>query len=155
MNRMPEIKVSYDPFYYPNGKRILRNSNDAYDIFTSIWNHNLIAYQEEIIAIYLNGNHEVLWFYNHTRGIDSFCPISIKQILAIALKTNARSIIIAHNHPDGFLDPSENDIKATEQLVRAANYFDLNILDHIILRYEEGYYSFKKNETVEGLVWYC
>jgi DNA repair protein RadC len=46
-----------------------------------------------------------------------------------------------HNHPSGQLRPSEPDKKITKKLKRAANLFDIKLLDHMIVT-SERYYSF-------------
>ena len=67
--------------------------------------------------------------------------VDAKLIFAAALKSNCQSIILAHNHPSGFLAPSIQDERLTERLVQVGRLLDLPILDHIILT-SEGYYSF-------------
>jgi len=58
-----------------------------------------------------------------------------------ALEEDAVSIILCHNHPSGSLKPSRADEQLTLKIKEAAKYFDINVLDHIIVS-EEGYYSF-------------
>jgi DNA repair protein RadC len=58
-----------------------------------------------------------------------------------ALENDAVSIILCHNHPSGSLKPSRADEQLTAKIKEAASYFDISVLDHIIVS-EEGYYSF-------------
>jgi DNA repair protein RadC len=58
-----------------------------------------------------------------------------------ALKTNASSIILAHNHPSGNLQPSDADVKLTQKLAEAGKVLEITLLDHLIVT-SEGYYSF-------------
>jgi DNA repair protein RadC len=58
-----------------------------------------------------------------------------------ALEEDAVSIILCHNHPSGSLKPSRADEQLTLKIKEPAKYFDINVLDHIIVS-EEGYYSF-------------
>jgi len=51
------------------------------------------------------------------------------------------NIILCHNHPSGSLKPSRADEELTKKIEEAAGYFDIKVLDHIIVS-EEGYYSF-------------
>jgi DNA repair protein RadC len=62
-------------------------------------------------------------------------------ILKKALEENAVSIILCHNHPSGSLKPSRADEELTTKIKEAAKYFDIKVLDHIIVS-EDGYYSF-------------
>lgn len=63
------------------------------------------------------------------------------MILQAALLTNSVTIILAHNHPSGNLQPSRQDIDITKQVKEAAQLMRIKILDHLILT-DTGYYSF-------------
>ncbi len=56
-----------------------------------------------------------------------------REIFREAIKQGASRLIIAHNHPSGNLEPSEEDIALTKQLLQAAHFLDIPILDHVIL----------------------
>jgi DNA repair protein RadC len=56
----------------------------------------------------------------------------------------AASIIIAHNHPSGEADPSDEDMKVTRVMLDAGNILGITMLDHIIFT-TDNYYSFKNN----------
>jgi DNA repair protein RadC len=62
-------------------------------------------------------------------------------ILKRALEHDATAIILCHNHPSGSLKPSKADEDLTYKIKEAARYFDIQVLDHIIVS-DEGYYSF-------------
>lgn len=64
-----------------------------------------------------------------------------RVIFAAALKACATSIILAHNHPSGNLQPSQSDIDLTNKLKAAGKLLDIEVLDHIILA-EDTYLSF-------------
>jgi DNA repair protein RadC len=64
-----------------------------------------------------------------------------KVIFQVALKANACSMILTHNHPSGNLQPSESDIRLTRKLKDAGLLLDLPVLDHLIVS-SEGFYSF-------------
>jgi DNA repair protein RadC len=57
------------------------------------------------------------------------------------LEEDAVSIILCHNHPSGNLRPSRADEEITTKIKNAAKYFDITVLDHIIVS-TDGYYSF-------------
>ncbi|GGB14222.1 hypothetical protein GCM10011500_32750 [Mucilaginibacter rubeus] len=56
----------------------------------------------------------------------------------------ATSIIIAHNHPSGELQPSLEDYEGTKRLMNAARLIDIGVLDHLIIN-RNGYYSIIEN----------
>jgi DNA repair protein RadC len=61
-----------------------------------------------------------------------------KKVIEIALKDSARYIIIAHNHLDGHIEPSEADILSTYELFNALKNVECELLDHLILGSEEA-----------------
>jgi len=67
--------------------------------------------------------------------------VDVRNILQTALKANACSVILAHNHPSGNQNPSDADIQITRRVNEAAKIMDIQVLDHLILL-TEGYYSF-------------
>ena len=79
-------------------------------------------------------------------GIDGTVA-DIKIIFAIAIKTLSSSIILAHNHPSGDLNPSNPDISLTKKPKQAGEILGVKVLDHIIVT-PEGYYSFSD----EGII---
>ena len=50
-----------------------------------------------------------------------------------SIKQGASKLIVAHNHPSGILEPSNEDLELTKQLLKGAEYLDIPILDHLIL----------------------
>ena len=64
-----------------------------------------------------------------------------RVILKKALEQDATAIVLCHNHPSGNLKPSQADEDLTLKIKEAAKYFDIRVMDHIIVS-EDGYYSF-------------
>ena len=56
-----------------------------------------------------------------------------REVFAEAIKNKAASVIIAHNHPSGDPEPSEDDLQTTKQLVEAGKILDIEIVDHVIV----------------------
>lgn len=139
MNTIQEIKVSYSSGNRDKVK--ITNSKDSYELLLSCWSKKTIELQEEFKVLLLNRNHQVLGIYPLSKGGVSGVVVDAKLVFSVALKCNASSIIIAHNHPSGNLKPSEADLRLTEKLKEAGKYLDIMVLDHIILS-KKGYYSF-------------
>jgi DNA repair protein RadC len=110
------------------------------------------------VAIYLqtllkDHRHEVfaVLFLNRANKINHFQVISEggitgtvadpRIILKKALEEDAVSLILCHNHPSGSLKPSRADEELTQKIKEAAKYFDIKVLDHLIVS-EDGYFSF-------------
>ena len=64
-----------------------------------------------------------------------------KVIFVSALKCNAASVILVHNHPSGNIKPSQADIELTKKLRNAGQFLYLPVIEHIILA-KKGYLSF-------------
>ena len=61
------------------------------------------------------------------------------MVLQYAIKANAAAVILAHNHPSGNLEPSGADIRITRNVKEALKLVDIELLDHLILTFEEKY----------------
>jgi len=125
-----------------NEKKKIQSSKDADQLLRSIWIWDAINFNEEFVAVYLNRSNQVLGVYKHTSGTEAACIVSVKQLLAVGLKANASSFIIAHNHPSSNLKPSNQDINLTKKIKSASELVELKLLDHLIIRSEDGFYSF-------------
>ena len=110
---------------------------------TSIGNNR----DEEFIVIFLNSMNKILAIESMSKGIVNKSAVYPRKVAELGLKYNAVSVILAHNHPSGTNKPSENDIKATEIVIKALKVLDMNVLDHIIIA-QNNYYSFKDNGLI-------
>src|SRR6188768_1330074 len=111
---------------------------------------SVAAYLQTILADY---DHEVfvVLFLNRANKINHFEVISSggmsgtvadpRMIMRRALEEKAVSLILCHNHPSGNLKPSVADRELTLKIREAARFFDINVLDHIIVS-QEGFFSF-------------
>lgn len=140
-----EVQVSYKTNNTEKFK--ITNSQVTYSFLLSCWNKNTIELQEEFKVLLLNRNNQVLGIYTLSKGGTSQTTVDIKLLFSVALKCNAHSIILAHNHPSGSLHPSDSDKKITTKIIKASKYLDITILDHIILT-KNNYYSFADNGLV-------
>jgi len=112
-------------------------SKDAYHVikrFLVDLNH------EEFWILLLNQNSKVLGKELISKGGLAGTYADPKVIFNIALRYQAASIIMAHNHPSGNLKPSQADIDLTKKMVNAGKMLDIKILDHLIVT-DKGYYS--------------
>ncbi|MDB0600267.1 JAB domain-containing protein [Tenacibaculum maritimum] len=140
--RISEIKVSYSNC--KEEKLKIKNSKESYDILLNSWDTNIIELQEEFKVLLLNRGNQVLGIYPMSKGSVSGTVVDAKLLFSVALKCNASSIIIAHNHPSGNLVPSGADKKLTQKLKKASEYLDITLLDHIIVT-KEDFFSFSDN----------
>lgn len=71
-----------------------------------------------------------------------------REVFEPAVKNLAAQIILAHNHPSGNPDPSEDDLKINKRLTEAGKILGIEVLDHIIVT-KDGYLSFKEKGLIK------
>jgi DNA repair protein RadC len=99
-------------------------------------------YRHEVFAVvFLNRAHKINHFQIISQGGITGTVADPRIILRKALEQDAVSIILCHNHPSGSLKPSRADEELTLKIREAAKYFDIKVLDHVIVS-DAGYYSF-------------
>ena len=119
-------------------KKIITASNDIADYLVA----KLKDYRHEVFAvIYLNRSNKINHFEIVSEGGITGTVADPRIILKKALEEDAVSIILCHNHPSGSLKPSRADEDLTHKIKEAAKYFDIRVLDHMIVS-DAGYFSF-------------
>jgi DNA repair protein RadC len=139
-SNLAEIEIFYKNKVRPSDRPKIASSMDAVQQLRLVWSHNMERI-EEFMVLVLNRANRILGWARISQGGVSGTVADPKVIFQIALKANASSIIIAHNHPSGNLTPSESDVALTRKMKEAGVLLDLPVLDHLILT-SEGYYSF-------------
>lgn len=125
----------------------VRAVGDAYKVLKSVYDYNKIDHKEFTYCLYLNRSKKVLAVMLISEGGTAGCVCDLKLIFQGALKVNAHSFILSHNHPSGSVKPSTQDIKLTDQIKQAGNIMDIDLVDHIIIS-RRGYYSFAKRGLI-------
>ena len=100
------------------------------------------AYEQAVI-LYFNKNNKVIGYYNHSSGGIDGTIMDVEMISGMALKSLAKGVIIAHNHPSENTMPSDADKRITKQLNEALKLFNIQLLDSIILT-ENSHLSFQE-----------
>lgn len=60
------------------------------------------------------------------------------------MKHNSTSVILAHNHPGGLPEPSDNDNLLTDAVKKALMTVNISLQEHVIIS-DEGFYSYRKS----------
>ena len=145
--QVAEITVSYQPKFKASERPTVSGSKDVYNFFFHNWDNTRIEMIEQFKIMLLNRANKILGIFTVSTGGVAGTVADPKVIFATALKGNASSIILAHNHPSGNLKPSEADRQLTNKLAQAGKLLDISVLDHLIITAEE-YFSFAD----EGLI---
>jgi len=135
-----EIQVTYKRQVSYEDMPQVRGSKSCYDILLSTWDDQKIDFVEEGKAMYLNNANKVIGVFHLSSGGRTGVVMDPALILGTALKVNAVSIILAHNHPSGQTQPSRADIDLTHKVKNGAEYLDIKVLDHIVMS-RDGYSS--------------
>ena len=99
-------------------------------------------YKHEVFAVvFLNRANKINEFKIISEGGITGTVADPRIILKKALEEDAVSLILCHNHPSGSLKPSRADEELTYKIKEAAKFFDIKVLDHLIVS-DDGYYSF-------------
>ena len=141
VQQVAEIELVYRNKVKAAERPSVKNAEEAYKLLIKNWNMDTIELLEAFKVIYLNRGRKVIAIYHHSTGGTAATYVDNKLILSGALKCAAASIIIAHNHPSGILKPSDHDRLATLKLKAAAELFDIDLSDHLIVT-RDGYFSF-------------
>jgi len=96
---------------------------------------------EEFWILILNRSNQVVDKVRISQGGISGTVIDTRMILRNAIEKLASGLILCHNHPSGNTQPSEPDKKITEKIQNAANFMEINLLDHIIIA-DKSFFSF-------------
>jgi DNA repair protein RadC len=99
---------------------------------------------EVFCCIYLDNRHRLIAFEELFRGTIDCAQVHPREVLRQALLHNAASVIIAHNHPSGALEPSPADDFITRRLRDLLTLMDVRMVDHIIVG-DGGCYSFAEH----------
>ena len=98
------------------------------------------------IAI-LDTKNQILSIENISVGTLNASIVHPRDVFKVAIKRNANSIILIHNHPSGDTKPSGEDISITNRLIDAGNLLGIRVLDHIIIG-DNTFISFKEKKLI-------
>ncbi len=140
-----EIEITYKTSTPYAEKPQIRSTEDAHEILRELFPN--IEHRERLVMLPLNKANRVLGSYTLSVGgiAGTVCdPVIVFQV---CLSACAKGFIIAHNHPSGNLQPSQDDIELSRKLREGGKILGITLIDHIILT-EENYLSMND----EGLI---
>lgn len=101
---------------------------------------------EKFIVFWLSTSNKVTGFEIISTGSLNASVIYPREVFRGAIVNNCANIILAHNHPSGNLEPSQEDITLTKKLVECGNTMEIKIFDHII--FGDGYSSLAERRLI-------
>jgi DNA repair protein RadC len=88
---------------------------------------------ETFHVLLLNTRRRLISVEKISNGTLDTILIHPREVFKAAIAANASAIVLAHNHPSGDPSPSEADIRATRDLIRAGQVLKIDVLDHVII----------------------
>ncbi|HQS22892.1 MAG: DNA repair protein [Sphingobacteriia bacterium 24-36-13] len=140
MYNVAEIELVYKTKIKASQRPKVTSSKEVYNVLLQSWDENKIEFVEQFKILLLNRCGRILGIVEVSTGGIAGTVADPKVIFSAALKANASSLILAHNHPSGNIKPSEADKYLTRKIKEVGKLLDISVLDHIIVT-TEGYCS--------------
>ncbi len=135
---IPEFMDRYNAERWSDNKIDLSSSKTAGEYAKSILNTKT---KECFYAIFLDAGNKLIKSELISEGVVNGVLVNVRGVTEKALKNNAVSVILAHNHPGGSLIASAEDVGLTQTIIHALRFVEINVLDHIIVA-NNDYVSF-------------
>lgn len=114
-------------------RRIVRTADDVADLL--LGEMGLLS-QEHLRVVLLTTKNHIAGVHNVYVGTVNTSQVRASEVLRPAVRENAPSVIVVHNHPSGDPTPSASDIDLTRQLIQAARLLNIEVLDHVVLGHD-------------------
>jgi DNA repair protein RadC len=126
--------------------RFIRGSDDVFQLL----NPSMSALDhEQFWVVYLNRANKIIHYECVGRGGWTATAADVRVVYQRALALRSPALVVAHNHPSGRLEPSEEDRRLTQRLVEGAKILELTCLDHLIIG-QNQYVSFADRGWMPG-----
>ena len=99
LNQVAEVELIYKTKVKASERPFIKTSKDGYDLLLKTWDENKIDFVEQFKVLFLNRANRVLGIYEVSSGGITGTVADPRLIFVAALRANACSIMISHNHP--------------------------------------------------------
>jgi len=142
------------------GLRLVKESSGSYDLVTHITRPIEAVYtlndvselniraEEVFVIITLDNANRLTGLFEVSVGSLNSSIVNPREVFKRAILNNAKSIVMAHNHPSGVLEPSKEDIDITKKLVAVGELLGIEVFDHIIVGKDDDYISFRRKGII-------
>ncbi len=103
--------------------------------------------QEYFVCLSLDGGQRLIAQRTVTIGTLDTVLAHPREVFSDPIVERAASVIVAHNHPSGEIDPSQKDLALTQQLIAAGQLLGIPLRDHIIIT-KTDHFSFRQHHMV-------
>lgn len=128
--RLAAIELGRRAAEASKGERV---SFDCYEAVVSAFQYLENEKQEHFCAAYLDSKNNVIHRSTIHIGTVNMSVVGPREVFREAVRENAASIIVVHNHPSGDPTPSPEDFAVTKKLKEVGDLLDIPLLDHVII----------------------
>ena len=125
----------------------LNNSREVYNVMKPLFAENDDV--ETFFCLFLNGRNRIISIEKMFSGSISSAAIYPREIVKRVIALKACAVVMAHNHPSGSTDPSNDDRRITKTIAMALATIDVQLLDHIVIG--DGYTSMADRGFIKGV----
>jgi DNA repair protein RadC len=111
-------------------RQVLADPRASDDYLRALLSHRT---SEVFACVFLDARLRVIGCEELFRGTIDGTSVHAREVVRRALAHNAASVILAHNHPSGVAEPSNNDVALTRRLREALALIDVRVLDHVVV----------------------
>lgn len=121
---------------FDNSLPMISSPQDALDQLTELRHLK----KEHFVVLYLNARNQLIHKETISVGTLTSSLVHPREVFEPAIRHLAASIMLAHNHPSGESEPSQEDIEITNMILESGRILGVNLLDHLIIT-DKGFYS--------------
>lgn len=129
LHMIPDLSRAYQSDKFDNEEKIITDENIGKKMVHLFAGKN----EECVYAFFLDAKGKEKYSGIISKGDASSAPLFSKDIVSIAARCKAVTVIIAHNHPSGVAFPSMADLEATADIADALDTIGIHLADHIIV----------------------
>lgn len=129
LHMIPDLSRAYQSDKFDNEEKIITDENIGQKMVHLFAGKN----EECVYAFFLDAKGKEKYSGIISKGDASSAPMFSKDIVSIAARCKAVTVIIAHNHPSGVAFPSRADLEATADIADALDTIGVHLADHIIV----------------------
>lgn len=120
--------------------------NSAQDVVKEV-EHIKENKKENFVVLYLDARNKLIYKDTVSIGILNSSLVHPREVFEPAVRHLAAQIVLAHNHPSGDSEPSEDDFLLTKKLVESGKILGIEVTDHIIVT-KDNFFSFKNKGII-------
>lgn len=147
---IPEFSRLYLDDKYNNKNKII-NFDNLIEYFA---NKFVGRNEETVILLLADSKGKEVFSGVIAKGSINTSDVPVRKVVDLSLRYNAKTAVIAHNHPSGVAIPSIADINTTKDIYEALDHVNVLLVDHIIIADGDGI-SIAQSQLGEGIFYSC